>query len=405
MASRRVPRPGEVLPLLGAPDWSRSWRQRRLDRCASVWDVRALARRRTPRAVFDYTDGAAMSESSLRRSREAYRRVELTARVLRDVSDVDTSIDLLGARSELPFALAPTGFTRMMNHEGEPAVARVAARAGIPYGLSTLGTTSIEALAAASPPTRRWFQLYVNRDRAQAEDLMRRADAAGYDTLILTVDAAVGGIRRREVRNGLTIPPQLSVATMAEMALYPRWWFNVLTTAPLTFASLSTTGGTVGDLLTRVFDPSVTWDDIAWLRAHWSGRVMVKGIQSLDDAVIAADHGVDAVVLSNHGGRQLDLGGAPLELLPEVVARVGERTEVYVDGGIMSGADIVAALAFGARGVLVGRAYLYGLMAGGQAGVERVVEILTKEIRTTMQLVGARSVAELRDTEVRLRPV
>lgn len=404
MAGRRIPRPAEVLPLIGTPDLSRSWRQRRLDRCASVWDVRALARRRTPRAVFDYTDGAAMSESSLRRSRDAYRRVEFTARVLRDVADVDTSVDLLGATSALPFAFAPTGFTRMMNHEGEPAVARVAAQAGIPYGLSTLGTTGIEALASASPSTRRWFQLYVNKDRGQAEGLMRRADAAGYDTLILTVDAAVGGIRRREVRNGLTIPPQLTVSTMADMALYPRWWFNVLTTPPLTFASLSTTGGTVGDLLTRVFDPSVTWDDLSWLRDNWSGRLMVKGIQALDDAVIAADRGVDAVVLSNHGGRQVDLGVAPLELLPAVVAAVGDRTEVFVDGGIMSGADVVAALAFGARGVLVGRAYLYGLMAGGEDGVRRVVEILAKEVRTSMQLVGARSVAELRDTQVRLRP-
>jgi L-lactate dehydrogenase (cytochrome) len=404
MTGRRIPRPAEVLPLIGSPDLSRSWRQRRLDRCASVWDVRALARRRTPRAVFDYTDGAAMSESSLRRSREAYRRVEFTARVLRDVAEVDTSVDLLGATSALPFAFAPTGFTRMMNHEGEPAVARVAAQVGIPYGLSTLGTTGIEALASASPSTRRWFQLYVNKDRGQAEELMRRADAAGYDTLILTVDAAVGGIRRREVRNGLTIPPQLTVSTMAEMALYPRWWFNVLTTQPLTFASLSSSGGTVGDLLTRVFDPSVTWDDLSWLRDNWSGRVMVKGIQSLDDAVIAADRGVDAVVLSNHGGRQVDLGVAPLELLPSVVAAVGDSTEVFVDGGIMSGADVVAALAFGARGVLVGRAYLYGLMAGGEDGVRRVVDILAKEVRTTMQLVGARSVAELRDTQVRLRP-
>lgn len=404
MVNRRIPRPGDLLPLVGAPDRSRTRLQRRLDRCASVWDVRELARRRAPRAVFDYTDGGAMSETSLRRSREAYQRVQFTPRVLRDVADVDLGIDVLGMRNALPFVFAPTGFTRMMNTAGEPAVARVAAEAGIAYGLSTLGTTSIEDLATAAPGARRWFQLYVSRDRTQAEDLMRRADAAGYDTLVLTVDTAVGGIRRREVRDGLTIPPQLRLGTVAEMALHPRWWFDVLTTEPLAFASLSSSGGTVGDLLTRVFDPGVTADDITWLRQHWSGRIMLKGVQSLDDASIAADLGVDAIVLSNHGGRQVDMGNVPLELLPEVVDAVGDRVEVYIDGGIMSGTDIVAALAFGARGTLVGRAYLYGLMAGGEDGVRRVVEILQKEVRTTMQLVGASSVAALRDIEVSLRP-
>jgi L-lactate dehydrogenase (cytochrome) len=402
---RRLPRPSEVLPLIGAPDRTKSHLERRLERCASVWDVRAMARRRAPRAVFDYTDGGAMSEASLDRSRDAYRRVEFTPRVLRDVADVDLSVELLGRTSGLPFAFAPTGFTRMMHQVGEPAVAAVAAEKGIPYGLSTLGTTGIEELAAASPDTRRWFQLYVSRDRATAEDLMRRADANGYDTLILTVDAAVGGIRRREVRNGLTIPPQLRLTTMAEMALHPRWWFDVLTTEPLTFASLSSTGGTVGDLLTRVFDPGVTGEDITWLRDNWSGKVMLKGVQSLEDAQLAADLGVDAIVLSNHGGRQVDMGNVPLELLPRVVESVGDRVEVFVDGGIMSGTDIVAALAFGARGTLVGRAYLYGLMAGGEAGVRRVADILEKEVRTTMQLIGARSIDEVREAEVALRPV
>lgn len=404
MVARRLPRPGELLPLIGRPDLSRSATERRLERCASVDDVRALARRRAPRAVFDYVDGAAMSETSLRRSRAAFRRVEFTPRVLRDVSDVDTGIEVLGGRQPLPFLLAPTGFTRMMNAAGEPAVARVAAERGIAYGLSTLGTTSIEDLAAASPDTRRWFQLYVSRDRTRAEDLMRRAGAAGYDTLILTVDAAVGGIRRREVRDGLTIPPRLTLGTLAEMALHPRWWFDVLTTEPLQFASLTSTGGTVGDLLTRVFDPGITGDDIRWVREHWSGAVMVKGIQSREDARLVADLGVDAIVMSNHGGRQVDMGTVPLELLPDVVADVGHQVEVYLDGGVMSGTDIVAALAFGARGVLVGRAYLYGLMAGGEAGVRRVLDILEKEIRTTMQLVGARSVDEVREAQVRLRP-
>ena len=400
---RQVPRPADILPLIGTPDRSKSRLQRRLERCASVWDVRDLARRRVPKAVFDYTDGAAMSESSLDRTRDAYRRVEFTPRVMRNVSEVDLGIEVLGRPNALPFIFAPTGFTRMMQSVGEPAVARVAAEAGIAYGLSTLGTTSIERLAEESPGTRRWFQLYVSRERERAEDLMRRAQASGFDALILTVDTAVGGIRRREVRNGLTIPPRLRLSTMAEMATHPRWWFDVLTTEPLTFASLDSTGGTVGDLLTRIFDPGITGADISWIRANWSGKVVVKGIQSVEDAVACADLGVDAIVLSNHGGRQADMGNVPLEILPQVALEVGDRTEVYIDGGIMSGTYIVAALAFGARGVLVGRAYLYGLMAGGQDGVRRVVEILTKEVRTTMQLIGAPTVRAVREAQVRLR--
>jgi L-lactate dehydrogenase (cytochrome) len=359
--------------------------------------------RRVPRSVFDYTDGAAGSELTLRRSVEAYSRVEFTPRVLRDVSEVDCSVEMLGQRSTLPFALGPTGFTRMMHHVGEPAVAKVAGDVGIPYALSTLGTTSVEALAEIAPDTRRWFQLYVWRDRVASEALVKRAELAGYDTLILTVDTAVGGIRLRDVRNGLTIPPQLTLGTLAGMAMYPRWWGNLLTTRPLEFASLSSTGGTVGDLLTKVFDPAITGADIAWLRGIWPGKLVLKGVQSLEDAVIAVDLGVDAVILSNHGGRQIDRGNVPLELLPRVVDEVGDRIEVYIDGGISSGADIVAALAFGARGALIGRAYLYGLMAGGEDGVRRVVSILAKEVKTTMQLLGVTSVGELDRSYVRLR--
>jgi L-lactate dehydrogenase (cytochrome) len=403
MVQRRLPRWSEVSPLIGRRDPSVSRLQARLERCASIGDVRALARRRVPPAVFDYVDGAAGTETTLRRSRQAYARVQFTPRVLRDVSAVDLSRDLLGQTSALPFAFAPTGFTRMMHHVGEPAVATVAGEVGIPFALSTLGTTSVEDLAAAAPATRRWFQLYVWRDRQRSEELVRRVSDAGYDTLILTVDTAVGGIRLRDVRNGLTIPPQLSARTMAQMALYPRWWANLLTTEPLEFASLSSTGGTVGDLLTDVFDPSIGPEHIAWLRSIWPGSLMLKGVQSLEDAVIAADLGVDAIVLSNHGGRQIDMGNVPLELLPAVAAAVGDRVEVYVDGGITSGADIVAALALGAHGTLIGRGYLYGLMAGGADGVRRVVTILEKELRTTMQLLGASSLADLGPGHVTLR--
>lgn len=403
MVNRRLLRWQEISPLIGRRDPELSRAQARLERCASIGDLRALARRRVPRAVFDYVDGAAGSETTLLRSRQAYARVQFRPRVLRDVSDVDLSVAMLGERSAMPFAFAPTGFTRMMHHLGESAVAAAAGEAGIPYSLSTLGTTSVEDLAAAAPSTRRWFQLYVWRDRVAAEALVRRAEASGYDTLMLTVDTAVGGIRLRDVRNGLTIPPQLRAATIAQMALYPRWWANVLTTPPLEFASLTSTGGTVGDLLTEVFDPTIGPDHIAWLRGIWPGRIIVKGIQSIEDALVVADLGVDAVVLSNHGGRQIDMGNVPLELLPGVVDAVGDRLEVYVDGGVTSGADIVAACAFGARGVLVGRAYLYGLMAGGADGVRRAVAILEKEMRTTMQLLGVRSVEELDPGYVTLR--
>jgi L-lactate dehydrogenase (cytochrome) len=403
MVQRRLPRWAEIAPLVGRADPSLTRLQSRLDRCAGIGDIRALARRRVPPSVFDYVDGAAGSETTLRRSRQAYARVQFHPRVLRDVSAVDLTTSMLGRSSALPFAFAPTGFTRMMHHVGEPAVATVAAEAGIPYALSTLGTTSVEDLAASSPATRRWFQLYVWRDRQRSEELVARVAACGYDTLILTVDTAVGGIRRRDVRHGLTVPPQLSARTIAQMALYPRWWGNLLTTPPLEFASLSSTGGTVGDLLTDVFDPAVGPADIAWLRSIWPGTVMLKGVQCLEDAVMAADLGVDAVVLSNHGGRQIDMGNVPLELLPSVAAAVGDRVEVYVDGGITSGADIVAALAMGAHGTLVGRAYLYGLMAGGVDGVRRVVSVLEKEIRTTMQLLGVSSVAELDPSHVTLR--
>lgn len=398
---RQVPRVADVLPYLRRPSNAESGR---LALCGSVWDLRALARRRVPRAVFNYVDGAAMDESSLRRARNAFQRLEFTPRVLADVTTVDLTSTMLGRPTPLPFALAPTGFTRLMHHVGEPAVARAARDAGIPYALSTLGTTDVETLTRSVPDARIWFQLYVNRDRRAAEDLMARATEAGCDTLILTVDAPVGGIRGREVRDGLSIPPRLSPSTVLDMARYPRWWANLLTTEPLTFASLTSTDGTVGDLLSRAFDPSLTYADIPWIRANWPGRLMVKGVQSLSDAERCADVGVEAIVLSNHGGRQLDRANIPLELLPDVARRVGDSTEVYLDGGIMRGTDIVGALALGAHGVLIGRAYLYGLMAAGETGVRRVIDMLTKEVAVSMQLLGVTSIDDLRDVEVRLRP-
>jgi L-lactate dehydrogenase (cytochrome) len=321
--------------------------------------------------------------------------VEFVPSVLRDVSAVDTSTTLLGGPSALPFAFAPTGFTRLMNHEGEPAVLRVAERAGIPYALSTMGTTSVEDFAAAAPEARRWFQLYLWRDREASRDFVTRAKAAGYEALVLTVDTPVAGARLRDVHNGLTIPPAVTLRTFADGALHPAWWFNLLTTEPLDFASLSAWDGTVGELANKVFDPAATIADVRWLREAWPGALMIKGVQTADDARAVVDAGADAVVVSNHGGRQLDRAPTPLEQLASVVSAVGDRAEVLVDGGILDGADIAAAVALGARGCLVGRAYLYGLMAGGERGVQRAADILTAEFRRTMQLVGATSVADL----------
>lgn len=404
MVQRRFPRPSELRPLLRPAPFVRDATERRLARAASIGDLRTIARRRTPRAVFDYTDGAADAELSLRRAQGAFARVEFSPTVLRDVSSVDTSRDILGSRSALPFAFAPTGFTRMMHQEGERAVVSVAAQAGIPYALSTMGTTTIEDVAAAAPSARRWFQLYLWRDRAPAKDLVQRASDAGYDTLILTVDTPVGGARLRDVHNGLTIPPALSLRTFLDGAMHPNWWFDLLTTEPLTFASLQSTGGTVSDMINRVFDPALTMADVDWLRGTWPGKLVIKGIQSVEDARRVVAAGADAVLLSNHGGRQLDRAPVPLELVEPVVQEVGDRAEVFVDTGITHGADIVAAVALGARAALVGRAYLYGLMAGGRRGVQKSVDILSAEIVRTLQLIGVDSVDDLRPSHVRLRP-
>ncbi len=401
---RRVPRWRDLQPLLGdvRPRFDRT--QAQLETCASVADVRALARRRVPRAVFDYTDGAAgADEASLRRARHAFTRVEFQPKVLQDVRQIDTSTSILGERSALPLIFSPTGFTRMMHYAGEPAVARVAERIGVPYGLSTLGTTSIEDLAAAAPGVRRWFQLYLMTDRGYGVELVERAQVAGYDTIILTVDTPVAGRRHRDVRNGLTIPPRLTPRTLADMALHPRWWMNLLTTEPLTFATLTSTEGTVADLIARVFDPAITLDDLDWLRSVWSGRLVVKGIQTVDDAVMVAEHGADGVILSTHGGRQLERAPVPFEILPRVREALDARVEVFIDGGILSGSDVVAALCQGATAVGVGRAYLYGLMAGGEAGVQRVADLLAEEVTTTMALLGRTSVAALGGDCLRLR--
>lgn len=402
MTERQIPSWSELKPLLRPKPITLNATDRRLADALTIADLRSVARRRTPRSVFDYTDGAAEAEISLRRARSLFRNLEFQPSILHDVSGVDTTTDFLGKPSAQPFAFAPTGFTRMMHHEGERAVVRVAERRDIPYALSTMGTTSIEDVAAAAPDARKWFQLYVWKDRAAGEDLMARAKAAGFEALMLTVDVPVAGARLRDARNGFSIPPALTVKTVLDAATHPAWWVNLLTTEPLTFASLSTWDGTVAELLDKLFDPTMTIADLEWLRASWDGPLIIKGIQTVDDARRVTDAGADAIVLSNHGGRQLDRAPVPLRLLPDVAEAVGDRTEVWVDTGVMSGADVVASLALGARAALVGRAYLYGLMAGGERGVDRAAEILSREVRRTMALLGVAAVGELGPQHVRL---
>ena len=392
---RRRPRWSEVRPLVRIEPPRLGSTERRVAAAATIADLRRIGKRRTPRSVFDYVDGAAEQEISLRRAREAFARVEFRPRVLRDVSEVDSTRVVVGSRSSLPLVLAPTGFTRMMHHEGERAVARAAARAGIPYTLSTMGTVSVEDVAAVAPDAERWFQLYLWRDREASLQLIRRAREAGYSALVLTVDTAVAGRRIRDVHNGLTVPPSLTLRTLADMSIHPSWWFNLLTTEPLEFASLTHSGGTVADLVDRMFDPSASLAELAWLREQWPGRIVVKGIQDPEDAQVVAELGIDGIVVSNHGGRQLDRAATPLEVLPEIVDAVSGRTEVLLDTGIMDGADIVAAVANGARGCLVGRAYLYGLMAGGEHGVDRALSILRDQVTRTMRLLGVTSLDEL----------
>ena len=397
---RQLPQPRELLELMQfkAPDLNA--RRRRLSAALTIEDLRAIAKRRTPRAAFDYTDGAAESELSLARARQAFADVEFNPGVLRDVSTVDTSREMLGGSSAMPFAIAPTGFTRLMQTEGEVAGAGAAQTAGIPFTLSTLGTTSIEDVAAAAPHGRKWFQLYVMRKREISYDLVERAARAGFDTLQFTVDTPVAGARLRDTRNGFSIPPQLTARTVLDAIPRPWWWFDFLTTPTLEFASLSSTGGTVGELLDSAMDPTISFEDLEIIRGMWPGKLVIKGVQTLQDAKTFTDLGVDGIILSNHGGRQLDRAPVPFHLLPEVAREVGADTEIGVDTGIMHGADIVAAVALGARFTLIGRAYLYGLMAGGRPGVDRTIEILSEQVVRTMKLLGVHALDELEPEHV-----
>lgn len=409
MVQRQLPKPSELLEFMQFKKPSLDFAGNRLQSALTIYDLRRIAKRRTPAAAFDYTDGAAEGELSMTRARQAFEDIEFHPGILTDVSTVDTTTKVLGGTSALPFGIAPTGFTRLMQTEGEIAGSGAAGAAGIPFTLSTLGTTSIEDVRRVNPNGRLWFQLYVMRQREISYGLVERAAKAGYDTLFFTVDTPIAGARLRDKRNGFSIPPQLSVKTVANAIPRPWWWYDFLTTPKLEFASLSSTGGTVGELLDAAMDPSINYEDLKEIRELWPGKIVIKGVQNVEDSKKLADLGVDGILLSNHGGRQLDRAPVPFHLLPEVVREVGKDTEVMVDTGIMNGADVVASLALGAKFTLIGRAYLYGLMAGGRRGVDRTIEILSEEVRRTMRLLQVSCVEELEPKHVtqlrRLQPI
>jgi isopentenyl diphosphate isomerase/L-lactate dehydrogenase-like FMN-dependent dehydrogenase len=401
---RQIPKISELAPLLKFALPSLPSRRKRLEKALTIWDLREIAKRRTPTGPFDYTDGSAESELTLDRARRAFLDIELRPNILQDVSEVALTCDVLGEEFAMPVGIAPTGFTRMMHTEGEIAGARAAAKFGIPFTLSTLGTSTIDEVVSAAPNGTNWFQLYMWKDRDASMELVRRAQAAGVKNLLLTVDVPVAGARLRDIRNGLTVPPRLTAKTLTDALPRPEWWVNFLTTPAITFANMKNWKGTVAELLDFMFDPTMTFEDLKWIREHWDGQLTIKGIQTVEDAKKCAKYGADAIILSNHGGRQLDRAPVPLHLLVDVKKELKKDIEVHLDTGIMHGADILAAIALGADFTYIGRAYLYGLMAGGQEGVERALTILHSEMVRNMKLLGVNSISELEPKHVRLLP-
>lgn len=375
----------------------------KIARAVTIDDLAKIAKRKVPKVVFDYVEGSALDEVSYSRSRQVFNQVEFTAHTLRDVSKIDPTIEIFGKKVDLPILFSPTGYTRFMHHVGEPAVAAVAQENNMIYSLSTMGTTSPSELAQQVPDVRRWFQLYVMQNRKDSMSVIQQAKDSGFEALILTVDTPVSGIRVRDIRNGLTIPPRIRLSTVFAIAMKPVWWLNLFTTKKLEFAAFRGWNKSLVELAAAIFDPSTKFEDVKWLQSVWSGPIIVKGVQNLEDAKELAKMGIAGIILSNHGGRQLEKGPVPLELLPLVVKEVGANVDIYIDGGVMSGQDAYAAVAMGAKAVFVGRAYLYGIMAGGERGVQKAVEILKRDFINTMALTGARNITEVQKIGAKLR--
>lgn len=376
--------------------------KRKLGKVASVDDLRRLAKRRLPAGVFDYIDGGAEDERSLASSSADFSQLEFRPRVMRDVSQLDTSTRIFGEPASMPVILSPTGFTRIAHSEGELAVTRAAGRAGIPWSLSTMGTRSIEECADVNPSGQKWFQIYTWKDRALVEDLVGRAKAAGYGAVWLTVDTAVLGRRERDVRRGMTLPPKLGPKTLVDGVIHPAWTWNFLQGGPITFANIvgqhdedGSTAISLADHVARQFDQALSWDDIDWLRSIWDGPIVLKGIQTVEDAKQAVSMGVDGIGLSNHGGRQLDDAPSPVSLIEPVRHEIADQATIICDGGIRRGSDIVKAIALGADAVSLGRPYFLALGAGGEAGVDWLLDFLREGLERTMALSGCRSLAEI----------
>jgi L-lactate dehydrogenase (cytochrome) len=376
----------------------------------SIEDLRVVARSRIPRALFDYIDRGSYDEVTWNRNRDDLRALELRQRVMVDVSRLAVGTTVLGEHWQMPVALAPTGLTGFFHRDGEIEAARAAQAAGVPFTLSTMSICSIEDVRAAVEGTF-WFQLYLMRDRSFNAELLERALAANCSAIVLTVDMPVQGLRRRDPKNGLSIPPKLTLKNMFEVAMRPTWALKVLTGRRRTFGNLEArmkgTGGlkTLSEWIAQQFDPSVSWKDLAWLRERWPRKIIIKGILDADDARLACQHGVDALVVSNHGGRQLDGTRSTISALPEVVEAVDGRCEVLFDGGVRCGQDVLKALALGAKGCLIGKAFLYALAAGGEAGVALALDIIRKELAVSLALTGANDVRKVtRDVLVPRRP-
>ncbi|MGA7438381.1 MAG: alpha-hydroxy acid oxidase [Luteibacter sp.] len=360
----------------------------------NIADLRELARKRVPRAFFEYADRGSYDESTLRENRRAFERIRFRQRVMSNVDNRSLATTVLGQPLSMPLAIAPTGLTGLQHGSGEIHGARAAAKAGIPFCLSTMSICSIEQVRAASD-TPFWFQIYVMRDRGFTRELIRRARAAECSALMLTADLTVQGQRHREIKNGLSVPPKITLRNLFDIASKPRWAWNVLRAPSRSFGNLdgkvqgADSLTTLAQWIASQFDPTLNWDDLAWIRDLWPGKLIIKGILDADDAKLAVQHGVDAIVVSNHGGRQLDGAPAAIDVLPSIIDAVAGGTEVLLDSGITSGQDLLKALALGARAGLIGKAFLYGLGAHGEAGVTQAIELIRKELSTTMALTGA----------------
>ena len=383
---------------------------RRLRRAVNVDGLRRIARQRLPRSVFNYIDGGADDELTMVRNQQGFEQIEFRPRVLCNIQEIDTSTTLLGKRLPLPLVFSPTGMTRAVTPGGEMDVARSTARSEIPYVLSTLSTCSIEEVAQGSSGPH-WFQVYIWKDRTLVKELLDRAAQAGYEAIVITVDTTVLGNRERDLRSGFTVPPKLGLDTILDGILHPSWTWRFVRSKPILFSNV--VGKSVGDgndpaslsqYLKDQFDSSISWKDIEWFQQHWNGPILIKGIQSVEDARLAAKAGIPAIIVSNHGGRQLDGAPPAIELIEPIADAVGSDLEILCDGGIRRGSDIAKAIALGARACMIGRPYLYGLATAGERGVDFTIRLLQEDLARTLALTGCPSVQKIGRDLVRIRP-